>query len=110
MKRCDYRASAARLPVSSRIPISHNLIRDPVNGRAVRLEVNEDRHRLWDDLALLILEGVAWEHIELELYNRYGHVRDNGKPFYAHWKVLSYFAIRIRRYGMVSLPILLKLK
>lgn len=73
------------LPVSSRIPISHTLIRDPVNGRAVRLEVNEDKRRLWDDLALLILEGVAWERIEAELYNRFGHVMDNGKPFYAHY-------------------------
>lgn len=73
------------LPVSSRIPMSHTLIRDPVNGRAVRLEVNEERRRLWDDLAQLILEGVAWERIEQELYNRFGHVMDNGKPFYAHY-------------------------
>ncbi|MBC7871006.1 MAG: hypothetical protein H7Y09_09230 [Chitinophagaceae bacterium] len=73
------------LPVSSRIPISHKLIRDPVNGRAIRLKVNEDKRRFWDDLALLILEGVAWERIELELYNRFGHVNDNGKPYYAHY-------------------------
>jgi hypothetical protein len=47
--------------------------------------VNEDRRRLWDDLALLILEGVAWERIEQELYHRFGHVMDSGKPFYAHY-------------------------
>jgi hypothetical protein len=73
------------LPVSSRIPISHKLIRDPLNGRAIRLEVDESKRRLWDDLALLILEGVAWERIDLELYNRFGHVMDNGKPYYAHY-------------------------
>ena len=73
------------LPVSSRIPISHKLVRDPVNGRALRLEVDESKRRLWDDLALLILEGVAWVQIDWELYNRFGHVMDNGKPYYAHY-------------------------
>ena len=68
------------LPVSPKIPLSHKLIRDE-NGKALRLEVNEERRRLWDDLAELILEGVAWKKIENELYTRYGHVDDTGRPY-----------------------------
>lgn len=70
------------LPVSSRIPISHKLIRDQVTGKALRLEVNEDLSRLWDDLAILILEGVAWDKIEAELFHRFGHMDLNGDPYY----------------------------
>ena len=68
------------LPVSPKIPLSHKLIRD-ANGKALHLEVNEDKRRLWDDLAELILEGVAWKKIENELYSRYGHVDDSGRPY-----------------------------
>jgi len=73
------------LPIASKIPISHISRRDPVNGCALPLEVNEEKRRLWDDLALLILEGVAWELMEMELYQRFGHVHDNGKPYYPHY-------------------------
>ena len=73
------------LPVSSRIPISHKLVRDPVNGRGIRLEVSEEKRRLWDDLAELILAGISWSLIDQELYQRYGHVSDSGKPYYAHY-------------------------
>ncbi len=73
------------LPVSSRIPMSHKLIRDQVTGKALRLEVNEDLRRLWDDLAVLILEGIAWDKIEFELFNRYGHVDKNGDSYYPNY-------------------------
>lgn len=81
------RAMTARakrgLPVSSRVSMCHNLVRDPDSGKAIVLEVNEDRRQLWDDLAELILEGIGWYHIENELYDRYGHVNDKGKKFYS---------------------------
>lgn len=73
------------LPLSSRLPISHRLVRDLNTGRAVRLEVNEDKRRLWDDLAGLILEGVSWQLMEQNLYQRFGHVNDDGKPYYSHY-------------------------
>ncbi|HRL11423.1 MAG TPA: recombinase family protein [Aggregatilineales bacterium] len=77
-------ARAARgLPTSSRIPMSHRMVRDQSTGRAVRLQVNEAQRRLWTDLAELILEGVAWYSIEDELYTRYGHVREDGERYYS---------------------------
>ncbi len=68
------------LPVSPKVPLSHKLIRDE-NGKALRLEVNEGKRRLWDDLAETVLEGVAWKKVENELYTRYGHVDDDGRPY-----------------------------
>ncbi len=81
------RAMTARakrgLPITSRIPISHQAVRDQATGKTLCLKVNEDKRRLWTDLAELILEGVAWYSIEDELYERFGHVNDNGKKYYA---------------------------
>jgi DNA invertase Pin-like site-specific DNA recombinase len=90
------------LPITSRIPISHRVIRDEKTGKAVQLVVDEQRHHLWDDLALLIVEGVAWERMEHELYKRYGHVHADGNSFYPNymyrlvmrplfWEHMAYF-------------------
>lgn len=80
------RAMSARaqrgLPITSRIPMSHKVIRDPDSGKAVSLEVNEDKRRLWNDLAELVLDGVSWDRMELELFQRYGHANDTGEPYY----------------------------
>lgn len=80
------RAMTARaqrgLPITSRVPMSHVVVRDQTTGKAMCLEVNEDKRRLWTDLAELILEGVAWYNIEDELYDRYGHVNDKGEKYY----------------------------
>lgn len=70
------------MPITSRIPISHRIIRDEKTGKAIRMEVDERKRRLWDDLALLVLEGVAWERIDRELYHRFGHVDSKGDIFY----------------------------
>lgn len=82
------RAMTARaergLPITSRIPMSHQIVRDPKSGKALRLEVNEDKRRLWTDLAELVLAGVAWERMEVELYERFGHANEAGKPYYAN--------------------------
>ncbi len=70
------------LPITSRVPMSHKVIRDQNTGKALCLQVNEDKRRLWDDPAELILEGIAWFSIEDELFDRYGHVKDNGERYY----------------------------
>ncbi len=73
------------LPISSRIPISHKIIRDAKTGKAIRLEIDESKRRLWDDLATVVLEGIAWDTIEVELFNRYGHVNDQGEKYYPNF-------------------------
>ncbi|HML22573.1 MAG TPA: recombinase family protein [Aggregatilinea sp.] len=83
-KAMDKRAERG-LPVSSRVPISHIVQRDPRTGKSLRLEVDESKRRLWDDLATLVLEGVAWDSIESELFKRYGYVNENGEPYYPNF-------------------------
>jgi hypothetical protein len=61
-------------------PLSHVVIRDLNNGRAIRVEVNEERRRMWDDLAELLLQGIAWEFLGEELFKR-GHSNKRGLPF-----------------------------
>ncbi len=73
------------LPITSRVPISHSVVRDPNTGKALRLEVDESKRRLWDDLAILILEGVSWDSIEIELYERFGHVNVEGETYYTNF-------------------------
>ena len=77
--------AAHGLPISSRIPISHVVIRDPRTGKALQLEVDESKRRLWGDLATVVLEGIAWDTIEVELFNRYGHVNDQGEKYYSNF-------------------------
>lgn len=83
------RAMTARaqrgLPITSRVPMSHKVIRDPDNGKAICLQVNEEKRRLWNDLAELVLEGVPWDHVEIELFKRYGHVNDKGEAYYPNY-------------------------
>lgn len=50
-------------------------------GEQLGVEVNEDLRRLWDDLAEVVLAGTPWRNVEQALYERYGHVRANGKPY-----------------------------
>lgn len=50
-------------------------------GEQLGVEVNEDLRRLWDDLAEVVLAGTPWRNVEQVLYQRYGHVRANGKPY-----------------------------
>lgn len=61
-------------------PLSHVVIRDPINGKMLRLEVNESRRRMWDDLAEFLLKGIPWEFIGEELFKR-GHANSRGLPF-----------------------------
>jgi hypothetical protein len=58
------------------LPLSHRLIHDPKTGKAVRIELDPDTRRLWEDVATLLLEGVAWRIMGQILYKRYGHATD----------------------------------
>ncbi len=67
--------SAARrgLPTNWSVVLSHRIIRDE-RGRRLRIEVDESKRRLFDDLATLLLEGTPWGKVEQLLYQRYAHV------------------------------------
>jgi DNA invertase Pin-like site-specific DNA recombinase len=73
---------AKGLPSSSPV-MSHKIVRDD-KGRAVTLVVDESRRRLLDDLAAVFLEGYAFEEVEKQLYERFGHINQRtGKRFAA---------------------------
>lgn len=64
----------------SAVPSTHIVIRDPINGKAVKMVVDESRRRFWNDTATLILEGIGWHHIERALFERFGHENKPGEP------------------------------
>lgn len=68
------------LPVSAQVVISHKVLRDEL-GRAQKLVVNEERRRLFDDLASVLLTGISWAEIPNILYEQYGHATSKGKPW-----------------------------
>jgi hypothetical protein len=73
--------AAKGLTTNGRPPYSHKWVRDDA-GRQLALALDESNRRLWDDLALVFLEGVSYAHIERILYERYGHVdARTGTPF-----------------------------
>lgn len=66
------------LPTSSTLLRTHLVIRDEF-GRALRMEVDEDQRRLWDDVYHLLTEQHnPWGQIEDELF-KLGHIADDGK-------------------------------
>lgn len=50
-------------------------------GNELGIEVDRSKQRLWDDLATLILEGISWNVMEIQLYERFGHVTPDGKKY-----------------------------
>lgn len=68
------------LPIG-RLPLTHKAERD-TNGKALRIVVNEEYRHLWDDAARLLLQGVPYRLLEVELFQRYGYTNPKtGKPF-----------------------------
>jgi hypothetical protein len=65
------------LPSQRDVLFSHRVVRDTY-GRAQRVELDESKARLWADVAALLLENVPWNKMEVELFNRFGHVGANG--------------------------------
>lgn len=74
------RRAADGKPLSSRVVFTHRVVRDD-KGKAVTMMVRDEMRPLIADIAALLLERVAWSALEHELYQRCGHVADNGKPF-----------------------------
>ena len=71
---------AQGLPVAGRPLWSHKIIRNDL-GRAIAYVVDESKRRAFDDLAELIVAGVAWYDIAVEMTAR-GHRTDRGNPMY----------------------------
>lgn len=69
------------LPPSGRVPFSHRLVRNPTTGKDERVEVRAELRPLFRDVAELLLDGVAYDQLSKELYDRFGYVGDNGKPY-----------------------------
>lgn len=73
------RAASLRARLASGLPwalptFPYIVERDPRNGRAVRLVVDESKRGLLNDIAAVVLEGVAWDRIHARL-------RDMGHGF-----------------------------
>jgi DNA invertase Pin-like site-specific DNA recombinase len=77
------------LPTGPAAILSHRIVRDEY-GKAIKMVVDESKQTLIRDAAVLLLQGVSWSAIERELYERYGHVDKNGKP-YAHLRFYGLF-------------------
>lgn len=76
------------LPTTSKPPLSHLVRRDELGkpltdqrGHPLPMIVDTRLRRLWDDAAALLLEGVSFKALEIELYKRFGHVDASGKPY-----------------------------
>lgn len=66
--------------ISKTVPYSHMRMRNEA-GKLTAIVVDESKRRLFDDLATLLLEGVAYNNLERELYKRYGHAHTSGRKF-----------------------------
>lgn len=83
-KRADAIVAQAKrgIPVSTRVPFSHRIVRNPDNGRAIRVDVREELRPLFNDLATLLLEGVSYNNLAAQLFLRFGHTTPDGKPYF----------------------------
>lgn len=86
------------LPTSSMPPLSHIVRRDErgkplrdLQGRPLPMVVDERLRRFWNDAATLFLEGQSFKSMELELYRRFGHARENSKPYVVNTVRTAYF-------------------
>lgn len=85
------------LPTNSVTPFSHLVRRDErgkllvdAQGRPLPMAVDERLRRFWNDAATLFLAGQSFKSMELELYRRFGHARDDGKPYVVNTVRTSY--------------------
>lgn len=65
-------------PSNGTVPRSHRVIYDPHTGDEVEYVVNEEMQPLFINLAQLVIDGVPWVRLGLELYERFGHTAPNG--------------------------------
>lgn len=64
------------------LPMTHKIVRDADGKPTGEYVLDERLTSVWRDTAALLIEGVAWEALEKELFSRFGHVNPRtGKPF-----------------------------
>lgn len=84
-RQIGFDARARRgLPVNSKVIVSHKLLRDEKTGKALRIVLDTTRLQEWYDLATLILDGIAWKHMEEEMFNRFGYGSPLNDPYQPH--------------------------
>lgn len=72
---------AERGLTTTNVPFSHRLVRDE-RLKPIAVEVDETKRRLFDDLWYLIVkERQPFNGIERVLFERFGHVAADGKPY-----------------------------
>lgn len=71
------------IPVNAKPPLSHRLLRDKETGKAACLVVREELRPLFNDVATLLLEGIAFDRLAEQLHARYSYVDADGKPYTA---------------------------
>lgn len=69
------------LPTGPMIPISHRLVRDPQSGKALYVELNPEYRQLFEELATIFLEGVAYNFLSRQLKSRFGHTNRAGNAY-----------------------------
>lgn len=57
---------------SNHTPSTHKTIRD-INGKAIKLVLDETQRPYWDDVATLLLQGVGWNDLCRELSSQFGY-------------------------------------
>jgi DNA invertase Pin-like site-specific DNA recombinase len=62
-------------------PLTHRRIRDPKSGKQIAHELDPRMVQVMHDAAELLFDGVAWMALGDELYKRYGHTDDSGRPW-----------------------------
>ncbi|MCL4254252.1 MAG: hypothetical protein KJ043_10790, partial [Anaerolineae bacterium] len=66
------------LPSSGILSTSHKLIRDTETGRATEIVINEDMKYFYRCLGELVLEGISWKEMGIELFNRWKFTSSTG--------------------------------
>lgn len=73
--------AAKGLPLGSLGTVWSHRIERNERGKAVALVVDENKAAELRAMAGLVLEGVAWHEVELELARRFGYTGADGKPY-----------------------------
>jgi hypothetical protein len=67
-------ARAAKGLNLNRVPFPHHVVRDPLDGKAILMEVDPANRLFLDHLYELLMENVPMSIVGRELFLRYGHV------------------------------------
>lgn len=105
----DNRALSRGLSSNGYVPRSHRLIRDPGNGKIIGAELNPDTAQEWQDLAALLLEGVAYATLSDEMFRRFGYATDNRAHSKNYYTVLlhtpAFWGHTARNYDRYKMPV-----